>query len=371
MARALRSLGRVLKCGVGIGGGLFVADIVINDEFDSSVTNHFRQRISADERAREPRPRVVILGAGWGGLSMVRKLHTDKFDVTLVNPKNYFLFTPLLASTTTGRTSKSSIIEPVRHFCKRADAEDVRFIESEAVSVNVESQSVTCRDISEMHTSNDTFDVPYDYLVVAVGAEPATFGTPGVKEHAVFLKQIEHSRVIRSRILDALETACIPGQSDSEIDRLLSFVVVGGGPTGVEYAGELADFLKRDATRAYPPEVASRCSIRIIEGLPHVLARFEPETIEFAEKQLKEENVILECDHFVKQVDAGKLTLSHRLTKEISTVPFGVLVWVTGIAARPLVKDLIAAIGTPFLLQCIGARKNEMPVVCIATKWLL
>ena len=76
MARALRALGRVLKYGVGIGGTLFVADVLINDEFDSSVTNHFRQRISTDERLREPRPRVVILGAGWGGLSMVRKLHT-------------------------------------------------------------------------------------------------------------------------------------------------------------------------------------------------------------------------------------------------------------------------------------------------------
>jgi NADH:ubiquinone reductase (non-electrogenic) len=345
MPRALRTLGRLVKYSVGIGGGLFLGDILINDEFDSSVTNRFRQRISAEQRAMEPRPRVLILGAGWGGLSMVRKLHTDKFDVTLVNPKNYFLFTPLLASTTTGRTSKSSIIEPVRHFCKRADAEDVRFIESEAVSVNLESQTVTCRDISDMHTSNDSFDVPYDYLVIGVGAEPATFGTPGVKEHAVFLKQIEHSRVIRSRILDALETACIPGQSDAEIERLLSFVVVGGGPTGVEYAGELADFLKRDAKRAYPPDIASRCSIRIVEGLPHVLARFEPQTIEYAEKQLKKENVILECDQFVKRVEAGKLTLSHRVTKESSTVPFGVLVWVTGIAAQPLVKDLIAAIG--------------------------
>ena len=149
-------------------------------------------------------------------------------QVTLVNPKNYFLFTPLLASTTTGRTSKSSIIEPVRSFCRRADSSDVRFVESEAIAVDFAAQTVQCRDSSELHTSVDTFELGYDYLVVSVGAEPATFGTPGVHEHAVFLKQLEHARKIRSRVLDALETACIPGQPDSEIERLLSFCVVGG-----------------------------------------------------------------------------------------------------------------------------------------------
>lgn len=156
--------------------------------------------------------------------------------------------------------------------------------------------------------------------------------------------QVDHSRIIRSRVLDALETACIPGQPEGEIDRLLSFCVVGGGPAGVEYAGELQDFLTKDVPHSYP-EIADRCTVKIIEGLPHILGRFTKESIMYAEQQMKESGVELVTDHFVKEVKAGELTLSHRLTKEVSKVPYGVLVWVTGIAARPLVKDLIATIG--------------------------
>jgi NADH dehydrogenase FAD-containing subunit len=276
--------------------------------------------------------------------SLLRKLHCDKYDVTLISPKNYFLFTPLLASTTTGRTSKSSIIEPIRGFCKRADASDVRFVESDAVAVDIESNTVTCRDSSEIVGKRDEFEVEYDYLVVAVGAESATFNTPGVREHAVFMKQVGHSRIIRSRVLDALETACIPGQSEQEIERLLSFCVVGGGPAGVEYAGELQDFLSNDAKQAYP-EVADKCSVKIIEGLPHILGRFTKDSIEFAEEQMRSSGVELMTDHFVRKVEPGAITLSHRMTKAVSTVPYGVLVWVTGIAPRPLVQALIASIG--------------------------
>ena len=276
--------------------------------------------------------------------SLLRKLHCDKYDVTLISPKNYFLFTPLLASTTTGRTSKSSIIEPIRGFCKRADASDVRFVESDAVAVDIESNTVLCRDSSEIVGKRDEFKVEYDYLVVAVGAESATFNTPGVREHAVFMKQVGHSRVIRSRVLDALETACIPGQSEQEIERLLSFCVVGGGPAGVEYAGELQDFLSKDAKLAYP-EVADKCTVKIIEGLPHILGRFTPESIAYAEEQMRSSGVELMTDHFVRKVEPGAITLSHRITKAVSTVPYGVLVWVTGIATRPLVQSLIASIG--------------------------
>ena len=183
-----------MRRGLGISaaavGSLFAADVVINDDFDSSVTNYFRARVSPAEKALDPRPKICILGAGWGGLSMLRKLHCDKYDVTLISPKNYFLFTPLLASTTTGRTSKSSIIEPIRSFCKRADASNVTFVESDAISVNLETNTVKCRDSSEIVGKRDEFDIDYDYLVVAVGAESATFNTPGVREHAVFMKQV-------------------------------------------------------------------------------------------------------------------------------------------------------------------------------------
>ena len=173
---------------------------------------------------REPgsKPRLVILGSGWGAVSMLKGLDRDAYEVTVVSPRNYFLFTPLLPSATTGQVESRSLMEPIRRICHRVGA---HYYESKATDVDPVQRVVHCRSFSGL-----TFTLPYDHLIVAVGAKNNTFGTPGVNEYTYFLKEIKHARKIRHKLLSLLEEASLPGLTKEQRERMLHFVVVGGGP---------------------------------------------------------------------------------------------------------------------------------------------
>ncbi|KAJ1552141.1 NADH:ubiquinone oxidoreductase, partial [Nowakowskiella sp. JEL0078] len=188
---------------------------------------------------------MVILGSGWAATSILKDLDTDHFNVVVVSPRNYFLFTPLLPSTTVGTVELRSIIMPMRYITRHKKRE-VLFVEADCKDVDPENKMITIADESEIKGEVNLQKIPYDFLIIASGAENATFGIPGVRENACFLKETWDARKIRTKLMDCLETACFPGQSDKEIRRILHMVVVGGGPTGVEYAAELHDFLHDD-----------------------------------------------------------------------------------------------------------------------------
>jgi NADH:ubiquinone reductase (non-electrogenic) len=196
------------------------------------------------------------------------------------------LFTPLLPSATSGTVETRSIMEPIRRYCRRSDAEEAQFIEVEATKIDAANNRVHCVDTSPVQGSVHEFDLEYDHLVIAVGADSATFGIPGVKENGIFLKSNEDATKIRNRVMDCMETASIPGQPDSEIQRLLHFVVVGGGPAGVEYAADLHDFLERDLKRTFP-ELKEKVKITLIEALPHILSMFDATIIERVERKFQ------------------------------------------------------------------------------------
>jgi len=139
------------------------------------------------------------------------------------------LFTPLLPSTTTGVLDFRSIIEPIR-----STKHDLHYYQAECEGINPVTKTIKC---AESYNCNIKFELSYDELVIAVGAENNTFHIPGVHEHCFFLKELHHSRAIRSAIIRCFEEASIPGISHEQ-RRQLNFVVVGGGPTGVEFAGE-------------------------------------------------------------------------------------------------------------------------------------
>jgi NADH:ubiquinone reductase (non-electrogenic) len=201
--------------------------------------------------------------------------------------------------------------------------------------------------------------VKYDYLVVGVGAENATFGIPGVKEHACFLKEIWDAKKIRRKLMDCIESAHFPGQTIEEVDRLLHMVVVGGGPTGVEYAAELRDFLVEDLVKWYP-EIAQRLKITLVEAMPHVLPMFNAKLVEYTEKHFNDENISLRLNTMVKEVTEnvvrvqekkkifvekevdGKMQLVEEEELQKFDIPYGLLVWATGNGVRPVVKDLMA-----------------------------
>ncbi|KAJ3105378.1 NADH:ubiquinone oxidoreductase [Phlyctochytrium planicorne] len=281
---------------------------------------------------------IAILGTGWGSTSLLKGLDTENYNVVLISPRAYFLFTPLLPSCTVGTIELRSIMQPIR-FLTRFKKREVLFIEGNCVDIDPNNKCLTVEDNSEIVGEVSVQKIPYDYLVVGVGAENATFGIPGVKEHACFLKESWDARRIRSQLLDCLESASFPGQPESEIQRLLHMVVVGGGPTGVEYAAELHDFLHEDLVHWYP-HIAGKIKITLIEALPHVLPMFSKELIEYTEKHFAENKVEVLNNTMVKEVRQKEL-LVQNAKKEQEKIPFGLLVWATGNTARPLVADLI------------------------------
>ncbi|KAG9245601.1 hypothetical protein BJ878DRAFT_500795 [Calycina marina] len=288
---------------------------------------------------------LVILGTGWGAVSLLKKLDTENYNVIVISPRNYFLFTPLLPSCTTGTVEHRSIMEPIRSITRHKKAA-VKFYEAEATNIDPDRKIILIDDNSDIKGASSKTEVPYDMLVVSVGAENATFGIPGVKEHSCFLKEIGDAQNIRKRIMDCVETATFKDQSPEEVKRLLHMVVVGGGPTGVEFAGELQDFFDQDIKK-WIPEISDKFKVTLIEALPNVLPMFSKQLIEYTESTFKEEKITIMTKTAVKKVT--DTTVEAEVTapdgkKTMTTMPYGLLVWATGNAVRPVVKDLMSKI---------------------------
>lgn len=236
-------------------------------------------------------------------------------------------------------------MEPIRSILQHKKT-SVKFYEAEAEFIDPERKVVKITDNSEIRGATSQTEIPYDMLVIGVGAENATFGIPGVRENSCFLKEIGDAQNIRKKIMDCVETAAFKGQTEEEINRLLHMVVVGGGPTGVEFAGELQDFFEDDIKRLVP-EIADRFKVTLIEALPNVLPSFSKQLIEYTEATFKEEKIDILTKTMVKNVtDSAVEAIATRPdgTKEAMTIPYGLLVWATGNAVRPIIKDLISKI---------------------------
>ncbi|KAK6193145.1 hypothetical protein LQW54_012747 [Pestalotiopsis sp. IQ-011] len=310
------------------------------------VYDGFQARHPDDQFVPDPNKKtLVILGTGWGSVALLKKLDTENYNVVVVSPRNYFLFTPLLPSCTTGQIEHRSIMEPVRQIL-RAKKAAVKYYEAEATHIDHERKVIKIADNSEVKGTITETEVPYDMLVIGVGAENATFGIPGVRENSCFLKEIRDAQAIRTKIMDCVETAAFKDQDPQEIDRLLHMVVVGGGPTGVEFAGELRDFFDEDIKKLIP-DIADRFKVTLVEALPNVLPMFSKQLIDYTESTFKEEHIEIKTKTMVKNVtdkyiEANVTTPDGK--KETITIPYGLLVWATGNALRPIVKDLMTQI---------------------------
>ncbi|KAI9222114.1 pyridine nucleotide-disulfide oxidoreductase-domain-containing protein [Blastocladiella britannica] len=284
---------------------------------------------------------LVVLGTGWGAVSLLQRIDTSEYNTVVVSPRNFFLFTPLLPSVTTGSLESRSVITPVKYFT-RFKPVGATFYEAEATDIDPASKTIEIVDTSEIKGTVTKTRIPYDYLVLAVGAESQTFGIPGVKEHGLFLKELSDARKIRTRLMDVIETAGFPGQPEEEINRLLHMVVVGGGPTGVEYAGELYDFVNAEIKKWYP-EVASKVHVTLIEAMPHVLPMFSRDMIDYTEQSFKDMNIALLNNTAVKEVRERELIVADKEGNK-TTIPYGLLCWATGNTMRPLIKGFVPKI---------------------------
>ncbi|KAI1102817.1 FAD/NAD(P)-binding domain-containing protein [Jackrogersella minutella] len=309
--------------------------------YDGYLDRHPEEQFFPDPNKKT----LVILGTGWGSVALLKKLDAANYNVVVISPRNYFLFTPLLPSCTTGNIEHRSIMEPVRQILRHKKAA-VKFYEAEATHIDVEKKVIKIKDNSDIKGKVHETEVPYDMLVIGVGAENATFGIPGVREHSCFLKEIKDAQAIRTKIMDCVETAAFKDQASDEVDRLLHMVVVGGGPTGVEFAGELRDFFDEDIQKLIP-DIAPRFKVTLIEALPNVLPMFSKQLIDYTESTFKEEHINILTKTMVKKVTDR--TVEAEVTgpdgkKSSITIPFGLLVWATGNTLRPIVRDLIGQI---------------------------
>ena len=275
----------------------------------------------------------------------MKKLDTENYNVIVVSPRNFFLFTPLLPSCTVGTIEHRSIMEPIRNVLRHKKA-TVTYYEAEATKIDYQKRVIYAKDDSEIKGETMETEIPFDMLVVGVGAENATFGIPGVREHSCFLKEVGDAQKIRKQIMDCIETASFKGQSLEEVKRLLHMVVVGGGPTGVEFAGELQDFFQEDLLK-WVPEIKDNFHVTLVEALPNVLPMFSKQLIDYTESSFKEEHIDIRTKTMVKNVTDKYIeaqTTGPDGTKNIEKIPYGLLVWATGNALRPVVKDLMSQI---------------------------
>ena len=214
-------------------------------------------------KSSTPRPRVVIIGAGFGGLSAAKQLAGTPFDVTVVDQHNYHLFQPLLYQVATAALSPGDIASPIRSILRYKQ------------NVSVVLAKVNGIDVGRKDVLAEGRRIPFDCLIVATGAEHAYFGHEAWAACAPGLKTIDDATYLRRRILLAFERAETE-PNPAERRRLLNFVVVGGGPTGVEMAGAIAELAKRALAadfRAIDPRAAR---VILVEAAPRLLTPFDP-----------------------------------------------------------------------------------------------
>ncbi|CAO3569812.1 unnamed protein product [Mortierella alpina] len=284
----------------------------------------------------DPRQRLVILGSGWGAVSVINQLDPKKFHVTVVSPTNYFLFTPLLPSATVGTLELRSLIEPIRRLLSRLGG---YYLEGRAEDIDFENQLV---EVTGIHDSEGRkFYVPYDKLVIAVGSESMTHGVEGL-EHCSFLKSIGDARDIRRKVMENFEKASLPTTTDEERRQLLSFVICGGGPTGVEFAAELYDFLNEDLVGYFPAIPPEEVQVHIIQSSGHILNTYDLKISEMTEKKFQRDNIGVVTNARVVKVNPKSVVYKEKATGKEFEVPFGVCLWSTGVGMTPLVKTLVA-----------------------------
>jgi len=265
------------------------------------------------------RPHIVILGAGFGGVYVAKRLapyvRNGLIDITIVNKTNYFLFTPLLHEVATGGLSTNNTAESIREIFRGTGIE---MCQGKIEEVDLENQRVLVNGCT----------IAYDYLVVATGAESNYYGIPGADRLTFPIKTLADAVHIRDRVIDAFEKAIFE-EDPVERNRLLSFVIVGGGATGVEVAAELAQFIDEMVERYYSK--TNRChpeesAIGLIHMGSELLEQFKPSLRKAAEKRLRENGVEIHLNCSVTEVTKAGVSLSNG-----STVAAATVIWTAGV----------------------------------------
>lgn len=271
------------------------------------------------------KPRVVIVGAGFGGLNAARALAKAPVQITVIDRKNFHTFQPLLYQVATAGLSPGEIAEPIRSILRHYK------------NVEVLMAEVTGFDLNRRIVETPELQVPYDYLIVASGATHSYFGHEDWEVFAPGLKTIEDALEIRRRVLLAFELAERQAAA-GETEAPLNFVVVGAGPTGVELAGTLAEISHYALAHDFRSINPARTHILLLEGGPRVLPTYAEDLSRSAEEQLRRLGVEVRTSTLVTQVEAGVVHIGE------TRLPATVVLWAAGVAASPLGKKLGAPV---------------------------
>ena len=263
-------------------------------------------------------PRVVIIGGGFAGMSLARKLLHEDVQMVLLDRNNYHTFQPLLYQVSTSGLEPDSIAYPLRKITR--NSEKCFFRNAEVKSVDADNNTV--------HTSIG--EIIYDYLVIATGSKTNFFGNKTVEEHAMWMKTVPQALNIRSLILENLEQAVIENDPEKR-KALLNFVLVGAGPTGVELSGAIAELRNNIVPKDYPDLNPAEMNIHLLEGLGRVLPPMSEKSSKKAQKFLEDLGVKIHLNTMVQSYDGHLVTTNTDLALKTET-----LIWSAGVTGAPL-----------------------------------
>ncbi len=266
--------------------------------------------------------KVVVVGGGFAGINVAKKLKSSEFEVTIIDKSNHHLFQPLLYQVATAALSPGDIAIPIRAlFTKR---KNIKVVLGEVVSVDKEKQTVSLTDGNE---------ISFDYLVLAPGAQYNYFGNDDWKKHAPGLKSLSNALEIRERILLSLEKA----ETISDLEKrkpYLTYVVIGAGPTGVEMAGSIAEIAKRNMMRDYRNFHRNETTIYLVEAAGNVLNGFPDKLSDKALDTLNKMGVQVILNSPVQKITENGVHLKNHFIETPNVM------WAAGVSASPLLKTL-------------------------------
>src|SRR3954462_2230577 len=276
------------------------------------------------------RPRVVIVGSGFGGLFAAKALRRAPVDVTVIGKTSHHLFQPLLYQVATGILSEGEIAPATREILRHQ--ENARVVLGEVTDIDLAARTVTSTILGR------TTVHPYDELIVAAGAGQSYFGNDRFAEFAPGMKSIDDALELRGRIFGAFELAEL-AETQEEVDRVLTFVVVGAGPPGVEMAGQIAELAHRTLRRDFRRIDPTSARVVLLDAAPYVLPSFGQKLGDRARRQLNQSGVEVQLGAMVTDVDADGIEIKDA-DGQVRRINAATKIWAAGVQASPLGRML-------------------------------